>query len=250
VTSFAGFLGGFCAGVLTNPIDIVYNRQVADALYPKGLQRGYTSFIDGLTKVHAEGALFRGAVASGMAYGMLNGGMSQFYDFLKEWFYWIFGPSQWLRPMILVPTAALGVSLYLPFDNIRTRFHTMTPLPNGEMPYKSTTDAFFKILKYEADVYKYSSPIAFLNGGMPAFVRLFVSLFIGINLTDYAFRYNHLEGELWEPATVHRGPQQGFIPHEPAYIDRYNTDYTPVKVRTKPEQNISLGSGTNSYIKY
>ena len=235
---------------MANPIDIVYNRQVADSLYPKGLQRGYTSFIDGLTKVHTEGALFRGAIASGMAYGMLNGGMSQFYDFCKEWFYWIFGPSQWLRPMILIPTAALGVSLYLPFDNIRTRFHTMTPLPNGDMPYKSTTDAFFKILKYEGDIYKYSSPIAFLNGGMPAFVRLFVSLLIGINLTDYAYRYNHFEGELWEPATVHTGHQQGYIPHEPAYIERYNTDFTPIKVKTKPEQNISLGSGTNSYIKY
>ena len=250
MASFAGFLGGFCAGVVTNPIDLVYNRQVADALYPKGLQRNYTSFFDGLTKVHAEGALFRGAVASGVAYGMLNGGMSSFYDYLKEYFYWIFGPTMWLRPMILIPTTALGVCLYLPFDNIRVRFHTMTPLPNGEMPYKGVTDAFFKILRYEADVYKYSSPIAFLNGGVPAFWRLFTSLFIGINLTDYAFRYNHLEGELWEPATVHRGPAQGVVPHEPAHIERYDDAYTPVKARTKPEKNISLGSGTNSYIKY
>ncbi len=250
MTSFAGFLGGFFAGVITNPIDIVYNRQVADALYPNHLQRNYSSFIDGLIKVHAEGAVFRGAVAGGVAYGMLNGGMSSFYDYLKEYFYWFFGPSNFLRPMILLPTTFLGVCLYLPFDNIRTRFHTMTPLPNGEMPYKGFLDAFFKILKYEADVFKYSSPIAFLNGGVPAFWRLFISLFIGINVTDYAFSNNHLEGELWEPSTVYSGPHQGHIPHEPAYIDRYDSKLSPVKVRSKPEQNISLGPGTQSYIKY
>jgi hypothetical protein len=250
VSCFAGFMGGFCAGVLTNPIDIVYNRQVADALYPQHLQRNYSSFIDGLTKVHAEGALFRGAVASGVAYGMLNGGMSNFYDYLKEYFYWFFGPTVWLRPLILMPTVYLGVCLYLPFDNIRTRFHTMTPLPNGEMPYTGFFDAFAKINKYEADVFKYSSPIAFLNGAVPAFWRLFISLFIGINLTDYAFRFNHLEGDLWEPATVHHGPYQGYIPHEPNHIDHYDDNLTPVKAQFKPEQNISLGPGTKSYIKY
>ena len=39
--SFAGFLGGFTSGFITNPIDIVYNRQAADALLPNHLKRNY-----------------------------------------------------------------------------------------------------------------------------------------------------------------------------------------------------------------
>ena len=178
VTSFASFLGGFAAGVLTNPIDIVYNRQVSDALYPKHLQRNYASFLDGLSRVWVEGAIFRGAMSSGISYGLLVGGMSNFYDYLKEYIYWWFGPTTWLRPLILLPTTFLGICLYLPFDNIKVRMHNMTPLPNGEMPYTSVLDAFSKISRYEADVAKYSSPFAFLSGGAPAFWRLFITLYL------------------------------------------------------------------------
>jgi hypothetical protein len=172
--------------VITNPIDIIYNRQVADGLYPKGLQRNYTSFLDGLQKIHAEGALLRGAMASGLSYGLLVGGISNFYDYMKEYFYWWFGPTTWLRPFILIPTTALACALYLPFDNIKTRFHTMTPLPNGEMPYKNTFDAFFKIFKYEASTSKYSSVLAFANGGMAAFWKLFISLYIVIIFYNFS----------------------------------------------------------------
>ena len=141
------------AGVITNPVDIVYNRQVADSLYPSHLARNYSSFIDGLTKVHLEGSLFRGAVASGLSCGMLLGSMSNFYDFNKEYWYWFFGATEWLRPIILLPTALLGMGLSLPFDNIKVRFHTMTPLPNGEMPYKGVFDCFssVRIIKLQLD---------------------------------------------------------------------------------------------------
>ena len=223
---------------------------MADALYPKELQRGYTGFFDGLNKVHAEGAIFRGAFASGIAFGVLNCSMSSFYDFIKEYCYWIFGPAEFLRPMILLPTTFLGTCLYLPFDNIKVRYHTMTPLPNGEMPYNGYFDTLLKIYRYEADVYKYSSPIAFLSGGVPAFWRLFISLYIGLSMTDLAFRLNHREGELWESGNVNSGPYQGHISHEPEFIDQYDASLSPVKVNTHPEKNISLGPGTNSYIKY
>ena len=75
---------------------------------------------------------------------MLNGGMSNFYDYCKEYVYWIFGPAAFVRPLILIPTTILGICLYLPFDNIRVRFHTMTPLPNGDMPYSGLIDASLK----------------------------------------------------------------------------------------------------------
>ena len=148
VASFASFLGGFFAGVVNNPIDLVYNRQAADALMPNHLKKGYSSFFDGLTKCHIEGVLTRGAVASGVASGLLLASMSNVYDFAKEFLYWFFGPTSWLRPLILIPTAALGTFCYLPFDNIKVRMHNMTLMPNGEMPYKSMMDAFGKVFLF------------------------------------------------------------------------------------------------------
>jgi hypothetical protein len=178
VDSATSFAAGFITGVLTNPIDIVYNRQVADALYPNSVKRNYSSFLDGLFKANAERALLRGAVASGCAYGALLGSMSSFYDFAKEYCYWFFGPTEWLRPMVLLPTAALGVMVYLPFDNIKVRYHTMTPLPNGEMPYKSFLDTIMKVLYFEGNLKHHSSVLALGAGAAPAFIRLYTSLFI------------------------------------------------------------------------
>jgi len=61
----AGIAGGLVAGVLTNPIEIVYTRMQVEDLYPKSYKRGYTSFMDGIAKCAEEGALFRGAVPNG-----------------------------------------------------------------------------------------------------------------------------------------------------------------------------------------
>jgi hypothetical protein len=46
---FAGLAGGFTAGVVTNPIDIVFNRMQVDELYPEAARRNYANLIDGLT---------------------------------------------------------------------------------------------------------------------------------------------------------------------------------------------------------
>ena len=143
--SLAGFLGGFTAGFISNPIEIVYNRQVSDSLLPEGYKRNYSNFIDGLLKVNHEKVAFRGAVAGGCAFGMLNASMSSFYDFVKEYLYFFFGPPAWLRPLVMVPTAILGAALYLPFDNVKVRLHTMRNLPNGELPYTGMMDCFYKV---------------------------------------------------------------------------------------------------------
>jgi solute carrier family 25 oxoglutarate transporter 11 len=148
VCSTASFLGGFFAGVVNNPIDIVYNRQVSDSLLPEGLKRNYKGFFDGLLKIQMEGSMMRGAVAAGVASGALLASMSNVYDFMKEYGYWFFGPTSWLRPMVLVPTCAIGTLCYLPFDNIKVRMHNMTALPDGEMPYKSVYDAATKVYIY------------------------------------------------------------------------------------------------------
>lgn len=185
--TLASFCGGFAAGVVTNPVDIVYNRQAADALLPNQIRRNYTSFLDGLIKVNAEGALFRGSIASGWSYGMLLASMSYLYDYLKEYMYWIFGPTSWIRPLTLLPTAYVGTLLYLPFDNIKVRYHTMTAMPDGSMPYKRFVHTVLQViisfkynqtLKYEASLTKFSSLIAYHNGGVPAFWKLYINLFI------------------------------------------------------------------------
>lgn len=176
--SFAGFAAGFSAGFITNPIDIVYNRQAADALYPKQSQRSYSNFLDGLLKCNHEKVLFRGAVASGMAYGALNGSMSAVYDYLKEYLYYFFGPPKWLRPLVLIPTAALGTAAFLPFDNIKVRLHTMRALPNGQLPYLGFRDAITKALNYEGHNVNYSSPLCLLTGFVPTYIKIYFTLLV------------------------------------------------------------------------
>lgn len=48
---YSGMVGGFLAGVITNPVELVFTRQQADELYPKGARRNYKNFLDGLFRV-------------------------------------------------------------------------------------------------------------------------------------------------------------------------------------------------------
>lgn len=229
----ANFSAGFATGVITNPIDLVYNRQVADSLYPKELRRNYSTFYTGLVKANTEGALFRGAIASGISYGLLLASMSNFYDYCKEWMYWFFGPTNWLRPVCLAPTAFLGVYLYLPFDNIKVRLHTMTRLPDGRFPYTGVLDAFGKIFSYEANYKKYSNLHAFHAGAVGAFMKLYITLIIGCKVTDYSFENNYQEGELLQDGDFFRPPHVGHIPHDPinkASVNQSILDASPSKV--------------------
>ena len=86
-----GVLTGLCVGALVNPIDLVYSRQAADALLPQQKRWGYTSLVDGLLKASSEQVLLRGALATGLSYGLLIGSMSTVYDYMKEFLYYFFG---------------------------------------------------------------------------------------------------------------------------------------------------------------
>lgn len=102
--------------------------------------------------------------------------MSQFYDYLKEYWYYFFGPPVWLRPTVLLPVSALGTFLYLPFDNLKVRLHTMTKLPNGQFPYAGLKDAFIKAFDYECAVSQHSSILALHTGFIPAFLKVYFTL--------------------------------------------------------------------------
>jgi hypothetical protein len=131
----AALFGGMVAGVLTNPIELVYTRMQADAMYPEAYRRNYTSFAQGLGKAVDEGVLLRGGMANGLRIAALCGSMTGVFDWVKENSYFFFGPS-WINRLSATGAAvSVGVAVSLPFDAVRTRMHTQRPLPTGRLPY-------------------------------------------------------------------------------------------------------------------
>jgi len=104
-------------------------------MYPEGYRRNYRGFVHGLGKVVDEGVLFRGSLANGLRIAALAGSMTNIHDWIKENTYYFFGPSWINRLAGTTGAVAVGVAASLPFDAIRTRMHTMRPLPNGLLPY-------------------------------------------------------------------------------------------------------------------
>lgn len=99
------------------------------------------------------------------------------YDWMKENAYYFFGPIWLVRFAATTAGVATAFALSMPFDTIKTRLHTMRPLPNGVMPYKGTMDCLLKIAKYECDKHKQSNYGAFYTGGQAYFLRLWVIAF-------------------------------------------------------------------------
>lgn len=145
----------------------------ADAMYPEQCRRNYKNFVDGFIKVAQEGALYRGALANGFKYAGLvsvGGGM---YDWVKENAYYFLGPITALRLVGTLVGVACAVAVSMPFDTVRTRLHTMRPLPNGQMPYQGFVDCALKIWKYECSPDKVSNFGSFYTGGQPYALRLY-----------------------------------------------------------------------------
>ena len=141
----AGVLGGFTAGLVTNPIDIVFNRMQVDEMYPERARRNYRHFLDGLYRTMEEGALMRGSIANGLKLAMICSSMSGIYDLCKENSYYFLGPHWINRLWSTVVACLVGTLASLPFDQVRTRLHTMRPLPNGVYPYNGTLDCLTKV---------------------------------------------------------------------------------------------------------
>lgn len=158
---YAGILGGFTAGLVTNPIDIVFNRMQVDELYPEQARRNYRGFVDGLYRTMEEGALMRGATANGLKLAMLCSTMTGVFDVCKENSYYFFGPHWINRLWSTVVACLVGTVASMPFDHIRTRLHTMRPLPNGVMPYEGVFDCFLKVCFFSSYYLIINSPIRF-----------------------------------------------------------------------------------------
>jgi len=149
--AMAGMAGGIVAGVLTNPVDLVFTRMQADEMYPEACRRNYKNFVDGLLRAVDEGVLLRGAAANALKLGSLCASMTNVYDWCKENSYFWLGPSWINRFWATAAATGVGLAVSLPFDAIRTRMHTMRPLPNGMLPYANSFDCFKKILFYESN---------------------------------------------------------------------------------------------------
>ena len=198
---------------------------------------------------------------------MLNCSMSSVYDFLKEYLYYFFGPPAWLRPLCLLPTAAVGAAAFLPFDNIKVRMHNMRALPNGQMPYTGFRDALMKvnnfqvysqILYFECHRGNYSSEAAMLSGFAPTFIKIYSLLLMvkicdnplqGVYISDYVFNYNYLEGELWEGHTAYSTPELIHIRHDPYNTVVLNQKYYSDEAM-KPKKSIPLDKkNPNTYVQ-
>lgn len=90
--------------------------------------------------------------------------------------------------------------------------------------------------------------MAFHTGFIPTFFKLYTTLFVGIKISDISFRNIHLEGELWEPANVYTPTRPGYIPHEYNKEDLKKVSYEAAYLQ--PNIKVSLGPGTNSFIKF
>ena len=151
---YAALAGGMTAGFLSNPFEIVFTRMQVDEMYPEQCRRNYKGLVDGLIKVSQEGALFRGAIANGLKLSGIVCCAAGVNDWLKENTYFFFGPMMLTRIVGTTGGVAAAQILSQPFDAVKTRMHTMRPLPNGVYPYSSSLDCFGKMFKYECSYSK------------------------------------------------------------------------------------------------
>lgn len=219
--AIAAYAGGLAAGVLSNPVDIVFTRMQVDEMYPEQCRRNYKNFADGIIKVAQEGALFRGALANGMRIGGLGAVSSACYDWMKENQYFFFGNASFVRIVSTAAGVGAAMLLSLPFDAVRTRLHTMRPLPNGAYPYTGTIDCIAKMLKFECSKRKLSNiPAAFMSGGQAYGLRLFAIAYLSQLLLDRYHAGNYTE-EFWQPARFSFTSGIDYDIHNP-YTDGYN----------------------------
>ena len=216
----AGLGGGFLAGVISNPIDLVFTRMQVDELYPEQCRRNYRGIVDGLTRAVDEGVLMRGAVANGLRIGALCASMTNIYDWCKENSYFFLGPSWINRVWATGAAVAFGTAASMPFDAVRVRMQTMRPLPNGELPYISSYDCFVKMWTYEGRMKYHSNFGCFYTGGQAYAARLYAICFVSQYLLDW-YHGRQMVSEFWQPARFNYQGGLDYDVHEP-FSDGFN----------------------------
>ena len=218
---YAGVLGGLVGGIMQNPFEIVFTRMQVDEMYPEQCRRNYKNFADGLMKVAEEGALFRGSIVNGMRFAGLMCAAGGMADLMKENAYFFFGPAAITRIAATATGVLTAFALSMPFDAIRTRLHTMRPLPNGQYPYRGGLDCFQKMTTYECNPTKhFGNWGAFYSGGQMYFLRLFAIALVSQYALDAYYEMN-TQPELWVASTYKTAPGIDYDVHNP-YTDAFN----------------------------
>lgn len=190
-------------------------------MYPEGYRRNYKGMVDGLLRACDEGVLFRGALANGLKIGALLSSMTSIFDGVKEACYYYLGPLWFNRFFATAVAAAVGMTFSMPFDAVKTRMHTMRPLPDGRMPYQNSLDCFVKICKYESSNHWVSNPGgSFFAGGQAYFARLFLICWMTQYLLDY-YHGSNMVTEFWQPAGYAFQTGIDYDVHDP-YTDAFN----------------------------
>lgn len=95
-----------------------------------------------------------------------------------------------------------------------------------------------------------------LTGMVPTFLKIYTLLLLvvfliikGIYISDYAFSYNYLEGELWEGHSAFSGPELVYIPHDPynnlsSNLKSYSDDAIQPKIKIPLDKK-----NANSYVQ-
>lgn len=216
----AGIAGGFTAGVVSNPIELVFTRMQADEMYPEQCRRNYRNVLHGFTRCIDEGVLMRGAIANGGKLAALCASMTCVYDWCKENSYYFLGPHWMNRLWATGVAVGLGTAVSMPFDTVRTRMHTMRPLPNGEMPYTSSFDCAKKMIFYEGAVRWSGNMGCFFTGGTAYGGRLFLICYLSQYLLDY-YHGGSMVSEFWQPARFKYQSGIDYDIHEP-FTDGFN----------------------------
>ena len=217
----AGLGGGFLAGVVTNPVDLVFTRMQADELYPEQCRRNYRGIVDGMMRAVDEGVLLRGSLANGLRIGAICASMTNVYDWCKENSYFFLGPNWINRLWATAAACAVGVAASMPFDAVRVRMHTMRPLPDGTLPYANSIDCFTKMWHFEGNM-KYHSNFGgcFYAGGQAYGARLFAICYFSQFFLDW-YHGRQMCSEFWQPARFNFQGGLDYDVHEP-FSDGFN----------------------------
>ena len=216
----AGMGGGFLAGVITNPVDLVFTRMQVDELYPEQCRRNYRGIFDGLMRATDEGVLMRGAIANGLRIGAICASMTNVYDWCKENSYFFLGPS-WINRLWATGAAcAVGTVASMPFDAVRVRMQTMRPLPDGQMPYKNSWDCAIKMYTYEGRMKYHSNYGCFFAGGQAYGARMFLICYLSQFFLDW-YHGRQMCSEFWQPARFNYQGGIDYDIHEP-FSDGFN----------------------------
>ncbi|TPX38374.1 hypothetical protein SmJEL517_g00193 [Synchytrium microbalum] len=183
----AGVAGGFVGGIVGSPADLTNVRMQNDGRLPPAERRNYKNAIDGLFRIAKDEGplgLFRGIGPNVTRGVLMTASQVATYDAIKQG---LLATPYFKENIVTHFTAStlaglIATTVTSPIDVIKTR--VMSGKPGL---YKSTADAFVKIVKNEG-------PMALFKGWVPAFARLgphtIVTFIIYEKIKDLVFKFN------------------------------------------------------------